>query len=350
MSAELIPPPHYPDRDDTVPTRDLVATVAAPTPVTPQGATHAQHPVFSDRAMARRDQNVTATTDPTPQGGSNRSLLDALRDRPRRISARELTGFEQTMRANLAAPIKIAIVQTRGEAGKTITTFGLGSALSVARGGGVAAFDNDEAPGDLADRLERSSPASIADLLAGSPWKNQVGLESVLQHQASGYIDVLAADPHGGSAITVEEFNAVMEVLTTYYRIVLIDSGNSTRAENWQAALDAADALVVPIKLRTDHIVPAGRLLRALRDAGVPLAGRVVLAQSCGRDDRHLKPAERDRILSELDLDQYPLIEIPTDRALDRGATLRWSELRPRTQAAYAHLGATVLSLAIKQN
>lgn len=356
MATQDYPSVTYPHTEDSIPVDRLVAgprlehdphALAAT-----DGGLHVLHQVFDDHTSRRL---------PVPASPMSPTVIDVSSDQtpppsvpwwrrwwPQtpRLSAGEQADCQAVMRAPLRRPITVVVAQTRGEAGKTVTTFGLGSALSAARGGGVVALDNDEGPGDLADRLERHTQTSIADLLVGAPWATRVELEAVLQHQSTGFLDVLAADPHGDAAITSAQFDQLMHILRTFYRIIVVDSGNSTRAENWQAAISAADVLVVPIKLRTDHVVPAGRMIRGLQDSGVDLTGRLVLVQSCGPGDQHMRTDERDKLLAEFDLGEFPLIEIPTDRRVDRGPVLRWDDLHKRTQAAYDQLGATVLDLA----
>lgn len=173
-----------------------------------------------------------------------------------------------------------------------------------------------------------------------------VDLEPVLQHQSTGFLQVLASDPHGGPSIDAGEFATIHRVLRTYFRLVLIDTVNCTRAVNWQESIRVADVVVVPLKLRYDHMVPAARMIRALLDAGEDLTGRLVLVLSCGPDDRHMSGAEQAQLFAEFGLETYPLLEVPSDRILNTARLLRWADLAPATQAAYRRLGALVVELA----
>lgn len=258
------------------------------------------------------------------------------------------------MRIRLARPLTVAVAQTRGEASKTVTTFGLASALGVARGGGVVAWDNNEAPGNLADRVEREHGATMTDLLNSASYlmsseATQVEVEFLLQHQDTGFFKVLAADDTGDHAINADEFATIHTVLGKYFPITVIDTGNSGRAANWKAAIHAADVIVVPIKLRPDHIVPAARMIRKLQDDGEELFERVILVVSCGPDDRHISEPEVERLFGDFGLDQFKRLDIPTDPMINSAAVLRWGDLAPATQAAYNHLGATVIA-AVAEN
>ena len=53
-----------------------------------------------------------------------------------------------------------------------------------------------------------------------------------------------------------------------FYRVILVDTGNNMRAENWLAAADAADLLVVTSTVREDTGYSGLWMLDALQDAG----------------------------------------------------------------------------------
>lgn len=360
--------------DDAVSAAELVHG-SSRSEVVDAEVTYASHPIFADAPAktSRRsagDSDGITPPDPAPSTALVPINAPASRTAPqssapsaqqwwRRLlrmgpSPADIAMIEDetSMRRPLERPITVAIAQTRGEAGKTVTTFGLGSALSAARGGGVVAWDNNEAPGNLADRLERDNQASIRDLLDAADWFMQpdallVELERVLQHQSTGFLQVLASDPHGAASIDAEQFATVHAVLRKYYRLVIIDTGNSTRAVNWQVSMRVADVIVVPLKLRSDHMVPAARMIRGLQDAGEDLDGRLILVLSCGPDDRHMSAAEQAQLFAEFGLDRFPLLEIPTDGIINTASQLRWTDLAPATQAAYRRLGALTVELAL---
>jgi len=53
-----------------------------------------------------------------------------------------------------------------------------------------------------------------------------------------------------------------------FYKVILVDTGNNMRAENWLAAADAADLLVVTSTVREDTGYSGLWMLDALQDAG----------------------------------------------------------------------------------
>ena len=99
--------------------------------------------------------------------------------------------------------------------------------------------------------------------------------------------------------------------------MIIVDTANNESAENWRAAIDKADALVVPVKWRNDYSVPAIEMLEELEHSGdervVGLVRRAVVVASHGQGDvdsrcrQHLMPyfADRTRAVIEIDPDPH---------------------------------------------
>ncbi len=83
---------------------------------------------------------------------------------------------------------------------------------------------------------------------------------------------MLASDerPDVTGMIHADDFGQVHQLLERFYRIILVDTGNNMRAENWLAAADAADLLVVTSTVREDTGYSGLWMLDALQDAGYP--------------------------------------------------------------------------------
>jgi MinD-like ATPase involved in chromosome partitioning or flagellar assembly len=81
---------------------------------------------------------------------------------------------------------------------------------------------------------------------------------------------VLASDesPNVTGQIHADDFNAIHQLLMRFYKVILVDTGNNMRAENWLAAADAADLLVVTSTIREDTGYSGLWMLDALQDAG----------------------------------------------------------------------------------
>ena len=83
---------------------------------------------------------------------------------------------------------------------------------------------------------------------------------------------MLASDerPDVTGTIRGQDYTDVHRLLQRFYRLVLVDTGNNMRAENWLAAADAADLLVVTSTVREDTGYSGLWMLDALADAGYP--------------------------------------------------------------------------------
>ncbi len=96
-------------------------------------------------------------------------------------------------------------------------------------------------------------------------------LGAFVRSQGDAHFDVLASDerPDVTGMIRAQDFTAVHELLQRFYRVILVDTGNNMRAENWLAAADAADLLVVTTTVREDTGYSGLWMLDALQESGV---------------------------------------------------------------------------------
>ena len=152
-----------------------------------------------------------------------------------------------------------------------------GYTFGTVRGGGVMAWDNNETRGTLGIRGTRSTHRNTTrELLEDlgrfqDVYQSRIGdLGAFVRSQGDAHFDVLASDerPDVTGQIHAEDFNAVHQLLERFYRIILVDTGNNMRAENWLAAADAADLLVVTSTVREDTGYSGLWMLDALQDAG----------------------------------------------------------------------------------
>ena len=194
-----------------------------------------------------------------------------------KMGADELA-YEQDRRSiqrDFDGPRTIAFINPKGGAAKTTGVLAAGFTFGTVRGGGVVAWDNNETRGTLGIRGTRSTHRNttrelLEDLERFSDvYQSRIGdLGAFVRSQGDAHFDVLASDerPDVTGMIRAYDFNAVHQLLERFYRVILIDTGNNMRAENWLAAAEAADLLVV-----TSHGARGHRLQRpvdARRAAG----------------------------------------------------------------------------------
>ena len=102
-------------------------------------------------------------------------------------------------------------------------------------------------------------------------YQSRIGdLGAFVRSQGDAHFDVLASDerPDVTGTIRASDFDSVHKLLERFYRVILIDTGNNMRAENWLAAAGAADLLVVTSTVREDTGYSGLWMLDALQDAG----------------------------------------------------------------------------------
>lgn len=174
-------------------------------------------------------------------------------------------------------PRTIAFINPKGGAAKTTGVLAAGYTFGTVRGGGVVAWDNNETRGTLGIRGTRSTHRNttrelLEDLERFSDvYQSRIGdLGAFVRSQGDAHFDVLASDerPDVTGTIRAQDFDAVHKLLERFYRVILVDTGNNMRAENWLAAADAADLLVVTSTVREDTGYSGLWMLDALQDAG----------------------------------------------------------------------------------
>ncbi len=174
-------------------------------------------------------------------------------------------------------PRTIVFINPKGGAAKTTGVLAAGYTFGTVRGGAVIAWDNNETRGTLGIRATRSTHRNttrelLDDLERFSDvYQSRIGdLGAFVRSQGDAHFDVLASDerPDVTGMIRAEDFIALHRLLQRFYRILLVDTGNNMRAENWLAAADAADLLVVTSTVREDTGYSGLWMLDALADAG----------------------------------------------------------------------------------
>jgi MinD-like ATPase involved in chromosome partitioning or flagellar assembly len=171
---------------------------------------------------------------------------------------------------------QITVVNPKGGAGKTVATLMLGLTFGQARGGFVLAWDNNETQGTLGMRAQPDiHPRTVRDLLHDldrfGNGQGRIGeLAAYVRGQEEAMFDVLASDEAAtaGEMLTARAFRDIRDVVGRFYKLILVDTGNNVRAENWQASVDATDQLIITMSARNDSAETAARLLDHLEQTG----------------------------------------------------------------------------------
>jgi MinD-like ATPase involved in chromosome partitioning or flagellar assembly len=266
----------------------------------------------------------------------------------------------RTVSQNWPGPRTVAVVNRKGGANKTPTVVLLSAVLARYGGGPVLAWDNNESQGTLGWRTEQGPHArSVLDLVESAasllaPDANAADLARFVHHQASDRFDVLRSDGNdeGDHEVTADEVDTVHRVATKFYRLIVMDSGNTARSANWRRMIDHTDQLVVPVTAMEDRAEAALLTLQTLEARGghdAALAHNAVViisestdsARSLGRDAIRQTRDGAARIAHGFAPLVRAVVRVPYDPALVNGP-IRFDALRPDTQQAWLAAAAAV--------
>ncbi|NUT72748.1 chromosome partitioning protein ParA [Pseudarthrobacter sp. C4D7] len=277
-------------------------------------------------------------------------------------SAEELAEREdiRTVSQHWPGPRTVAVVNRKGGANKTPTVVMLSAILARYSGAATVAWDNNESQGTLGWRTEQGGHNnSVLDLIDSSkallsPSAQAAEIAQFVHHQTSDKFDVLRSDENdeGDHEVTAEEVDIAHQVLTRYYRLIVMDSGNTARAANWRRMIHHTNQLVVPVTAIEDRAEAARLTLQTLESRGghdAELARNAVVIVSESTDAKRsmsgdaLKRAkdEARRIADGFAPHVRAVVRIPYDPALVNGP-IRYDALQPATQRAWLAAAAAV--------
>ncbi|MEG9249963.1 AAA family ATPase [Arthrobacter sp. Soc17.1.1.1] len=259
---------------------------------------------------------------------------------------------EKTVSQHRAGPRTITVLNPKGGAGKTPTVICLSAVFARLGGSGVLAWDNNDSLGSLGWRtFDAGHEATVVDLLEQTGYFMTAGaragdLASYIHHQPSDQYDVLRSDDRSGAKkrheVTGDEVHRLYSVAAKYYRLILMDSGNTERGDNWEAMIGHSDQVVIPVKSVDDAAEGASRVLSALRagnEHAQSLADRaLVIVLGC-------TPSHGPAKLNELAESFRPFVKsvvtVPYDPSLIEGR-IRFSSMLPQTRRAWLRAAAQI--------
>ncbi|MDP9987383.1 cellulose biosynthesis protein BcsQ [Arthrobacter oryzae] len=266
----------------------------------------------------------------------------------------------RTVSQHWPGPRTIAVVNRKGGANKTPTVVMLSAILARYSGAATVAWDNNESQGTLGWRTEKGAhDRSVLDLIDSStellsPSTNAAEIAKFVHHQTADKFDVLRSDENeeGDHEVTAEEVDIAHQVLTRYYRLVIMDSGNTARAANWRRMIDHTNQLVVPVTAIEDRAEAARLTLQTLEsrdghDAELARNAVVIVSESTDAkrsmtgDALKRAKAEAQRIADGFEPFVRAVVRIPYDPALVNGP-IRYEALQPATQRAWLAAAAAV--------
>ncbi len=251
---------------------------------------------------------------------------------------------------SLSGPKTVVVINPKGGANKTTATLLLAATFGIHRGGYTLAWDNNETRGTMGWRANQGRHTNTAvDLLREldrfeDARSARVGdLDNFVRSQGSAQFDVLASDEDAASAASIdaEAFNALHQSLSRFYRMIVVDTGNNMRASNWDAAVNAADQIVIVSTIREDTAQSAAWVADGLHEKGFSdkVANAVtILAAPSLRPD----PALTSRLEDHFGLLTRAVVQVPFDPALVSGGPIRVEALSTASREAWLEATAQV--------
>ncbi|WP_200949846.1 MULTISPECIES: MinD/ParA family protein [unclassified Nocardioides] len=244
---------------------------------------------------------------------------------------------------SFAGPRTVVFANPKGGAAKTTSVLAAGYTFGTVRGGGVVAWDNNETRGTLGMRGEQvghhNTTRELLDDLERfqDVYESRIGdLSAFVRSQGDAHFDVLASDERADVTGTIKanDFDAVHRLLERFYHLILVDTGNNLRAENWLAAAKMADLIVVTCTVREDTGYSGLWMLDALADAGhsqIKDKTITVLADPSPNVDAQLAK-DLTAVYAQRTRDVF---RIPYDPALVAGSVVQYDQLSDATRSAW---------------
>jgi MinD-like ATPase involved in chromosome partitioning or flagellar assembly len=342
--------------DPPAPPEPEVAT-GEPTPVPPQAE---QAPPPPDPAVAASPPApppaVAGELDPERLTRARHHREPAGRRAVQRV--RELLGVEATREVReateraerLRQPVttlrRLAVLASRGGAGKTTVAMLLAATLAGSRHDRVLAVDAAPGLGSLALRAGASSPRPVAAFGGQpAPGRSFADIEPHLG-RGDGGLWLLTGGDGSGQRLDLPDYQAAVAACARFFAVLVTDCGPDPASDLNLGILGDAHALALVTQATVDGVVSAHRTLDWLRTTPaaelVPRTVVVLATQVPHTDGVDLKRGAR-----ALASQGVRVARLPYDRHLAAGARIHPQLLGQRTRTATVGLAADLLSFAV---
>lgn len=252
----------------------------------------------------------------------------------------------------------VVVVNPKGGATKTTATRQLAATFSRHLVGPTLAWDNNPSRGNLGSRVQVRPVRTILDLirdldrLQGAD-AQMSDLADYARLQPEGFYTLASARRVAGRhAITAAEFADVHARAARFCRVIVIDTGNDETADSWQAAVGAADQLVIVTEATQDSTEAAGEMMTDLRtSAGDRLVDEAISVvserASVGGRTRRQFVSRMHEFLAE---HTRTVIDAPFDQALDGGGPIRQEDLTRGSVRAWERVATAVIEGFARQS
>ena len=329
------------------------ATPTAAAPATPTAAAP------DDQSFTRRDARLLTARDfaESAQTPTRTLATEGMRGGFNKIGFRLAPGKKEQAKRDRRDTIQraftgrktIAVIGEKGGVGKTTTTYLLGATLGRVRGGSVLAWDNNEYKGTLGIR---SMPAPSHDRTAIDLLRHvhdrpgqlsSADLIEFVRGQRDNKFDVLASQNLDGDSEVIDEqaFGLLHDTLSASYRVMIVDTGNNSKAGTWQSAVAAADVLVLTTIVKED----SARTLASMADTLVAHGHEAKLRNAVtvmSHPSPTSHPDLEQRLTRHMGELTRQVVAVPFDVSLDRGDVIDYDALTEASREAWMEVTAAV--------
>jgi len=243
-------------------------------------------------------------------------------------------------------PMTLVFANPIGAAGRTVATLLTAATMSAHRGGQVVAWDIHGVGGALGQRAELPPGATVQDLVERLAWLesghvDRRELGHFLRTQPEAFEVLATAAGRDVAELSPGHFARVHRLLGRFYRIICVDTGPDPRSPTWQAALAAADVLVVCTTYDLEVANRAAWMLDTLTATG--RADLVANAVAVVSDvDGAASPSTREAVLAHFAERTAATVRIPSEKRLRR-RRVGFKELPGTTRHAWLYACASMI-------
>ncbi|CAN5248273.1 N/A [soil metagenome] len=285
---------------------------------------------------------------PAPEGFLQRLLYDAT-FRLVNVGDSYRVRERKALDARIGKPFEggtrfIAVLTRKGGVGKTTISTLLGMAMADVREDRVIAIDANPDRGTLAERIIKSTRATVRDVVTRAATLSTFTEFQTLVSRDVTRLDVLASDtdPTVAEAFDEDDYNVVADMAERFYSVVVTDCGTGMLHSAMKATLQRADSVVVVCGGSVDESRLASETLTWLESNGYEgLVKNAVVALNTATQGTNLVKLEE--IEAHFQSRVRDIVRIPYDPALATGSLIRFDEVRPLTRAAARELAAQVV-------
>lgn len=238
----------------------------------------------------------------------------------------------------------VPVLTRKGGVGKTTVTTLLGMALAEVRDDRVIAIDANPDRGTLAERVPKSTGATVRDVvnLASGIAGFTDFAELVSKDLTRLHVLASDTDPLLSEAFDEDDYNVVADQAARFYSIVLTDCGTGVVHSVMKPTLERADGLVIVSGGSIDEARLASETLTWLEANGYgDLVRRSIVALNTATQGTNV--VKLDEIEQHFLSRVRDVVRIPYDPDLAAGSIVNWAKLDPYTREAARELAALVV-------